>query len=79
MVVWNIVKWISNSAAKKISSFSIFLDYAVSCELDEKTKNVRIGYVMWNQCNNSSAKGKLFPELFNLKDFVAVSVVHVSC
>lgn len=46
MVVWNIVKWISNSAAKKISSFSIFLDYAVSCELDEKTKNVRIGYVM---------------------------------
>lgn len=36
MVVWNLVKRISNSAAKKVSSFYIFLDYTVSCELDEE-------------------------------------------
>lgn len=38
MVVWNIVKKISNSAAEKVSSFCIFLDYIVSCEIDEKTQ-----------------------------------------
>lgn len=29
MVVWNIVKRISNSAAERVGSFYIFLDYCV--------------------------------------------------
>lgn len=39
MVVWNIVKRISNSAAERVGSFYIFLDF-VSCGLDEKKSDM---------------------------------------
>lgn len=70
MVVWNTVKRISHSAVRRVGSFYIFLTI-VLCGLNEK----KISCVMWNEYNLSPVEGKLFPELFNLKDYVAVSVV----